>query len=141
MFPVAFDYRRATSIDEALALLREHGGEARILAGGQSLIPAMRFRLARPARLLRQRVLFAVRSPDGVRALRLLLPRRPQPADLLESRAANDRFVQETPLTEEERAAADGDAKAVDLLVASLREVSTPGGQLRSAEIAPGVSS
>lgn len=49
MFPVAFDYRRATSLDEALALLHEHGGEARILAGGQSLIPAMRFRLARPA--------------------------------------------------------------------------------------------
>ena len=40
------------SIDEALAALAEHGGDARILAGGQSLIPAMRFRLARPALLV-----------------------------------------------------------------------------------------
>src|SRR5216683_1384485 len=52
MFPAAFDYRRANSVDEAMALLQQHGGEARILAGGQSLIPAMRFRLARPAVLV-----------------------------------------------------------------------------------------
>jgi aerobic carbon-monoxide dehydrogenase medium subunit len=52
MFPAAFDYHRVGSIDEALSLLREHGGDARILAGGQSLIPAMRYRLARPAVLV-----------------------------------------------------------------------------------------
>lgn len=52
MFPVAFDYRRASTLDEALALLQQHAGDARILAGGQSLIPAMRFRLARPAVLV-----------------------------------------------------------------------------------------
>src|SRR5260370_5257734 len=52
MFPAAFDYRRANSVDEAMALLQQHGGDARILAGGQSLIPAMRFRLARPALLV-----------------------------------------------------------------------------------------
>jgi carbon-monoxide dehydrogenase medium subunit len=52
MFPAAFDYRRANSVDEAMALLQQHGGDARILAGGQSLIPAMRFRLARPAMLV-----------------------------------------------------------------------------------------
>lgn len=72
MFPVAFDYRRATSIDEALALLREHGGEARILAGGQSLIPAMRFRLARPAVLIDINPLTDydyVREVDGVLAV------------------------------------------------------------------------
>ncbi|HYZ16499.1 MAG TPA: xanthine dehydrogenase family protein subunit M, partial [Candidatus Acidoferrum sp.] len=39
-------------IDEALSVLREHGGDARVLAGGQSLIPAMRYRLARPAVLV-----------------------------------------------------------------------------------------
>ena len=52
MIPAAFDYQRAHSVDEALALLQEHGSDARILAGGQSLIPAMRFRLARPSVLV-----------------------------------------------------------------------------------------
>lgn len=52
MFPAAFEYLRARSVDEALAHLRQHGSEARVLAGGQSLVPAMRFRLARPAVLV-----------------------------------------------------------------------------------------
>ena len=52
MFPAAFAYHRARSTDEALALLAEHGLDARLLAGGQSLIPAMRYRLARPAVLV-----------------------------------------------------------------------------------------
>jgi carbon-monoxide dehydrogenase medium subunit len=47
MIPAAFDYHRPRSLDEALALLRNNSG-AKILAGGQSLIPAMRFRLATP---------------------------------------------------------------------------------------------
>jgi aerobic carbon-monoxide dehydrogenase medium subunit len=49
MFPAAFDYRRAQSTEDALDILAGYGDDARILAGGQSLIPAMRFRLARPA--------------------------------------------------------------------------------------------
>jgi carbon-monoxide dehydrogenase medium subunit len=52
VFPTAFDYLRAHSVDEALAALTQHGAEARVLAGGQSLIPAMRYRLARPAMLI-----------------------------------------------------------------------------------------
>ena len=52
MIPPPFDYVRASSIDEALAHLQRHGAEARVLAGGQSLIPAMRFRLARPSVLV-----------------------------------------------------------------------------------------
>lgn len=52
MFPAAFNYLRAHSPDEAFAFLQQHGAEARVLAGGQSLIPAMRFRLARPAVLV-----------------------------------------------------------------------------------------
>jgi carbon-monoxide dehydrogenase medium subunit len=52
VFPAAFDYLRAHNPDEAFALLQQHGGDARVLAGGQSLIPAMRFRLARPAVLV-----------------------------------------------------------------------------------------
>jgi carbon-monoxide dehydrogenase medium subunit len=52
VIPAAFEYLSAHSIDEAVAHLQQHGAEARVLAGGQSLIPAMRFRLARPAVLV-----------------------------------------------------------------------------------------
>ncbi len=52
MFPAQFDYRPARSVDEAIAALAQYGDDARVLAGGQSLIPAMRFRLARPAVLV-----------------------------------------------------------------------------------------
>jgi carbon-monoxide dehydrogenase medium subunit len=52
VIPAAFDYLRAHTTDEAFAHLQQHGAEARVLAGGQSLIPAMRFRLARPAVLV-----------------------------------------------------------------------------------------
>ncbi len=52
MIPVAFDYERATSVDEALALLAEHGDEAKILAGGHSLLPMMKLRLAYPSVLI-----------------------------------------------------------------------------------------
>lgn len=52
MIPAAFEYFGAHSVDEAFAYLQQHGAEARVLAGGQSLIPAMRFRLARPAVLV-----------------------------------------------------------------------------------------
>jgi len=52
VIPAAFDYLRARSPDEAFGYLQQHGSESRVLAGGQSLIPAMRFRLARPAVLV-----------------------------------------------------------------------------------------
>lgn len=52
MFPASFDFYRAHSPEEAVSLLAEHGYDARILAGGQSLIPAMRYRLAQPAVLV-----------------------------------------------------------------------------------------
>ena len=47
-----FDYFAPRSVDEALALLREHGDEAKVLAGGQSLIPILALRLAHPAVLI-----------------------------------------------------------------------------------------
>ena len=50
MKPAAFDYVRAETLDEALDVLAREGGEARILAGGQSLLPMLNMRLARPAR-------------------------------------------------------------------------------------------
>lgn len=52
MKPASFVYFRPGSVDEAVSLLAEHGGEAKPLAGGQSLIPAMNFRLARPQALV-----------------------------------------------------------------------------------------
>jgi carbon-monoxide dehydrogenase medium subunit len=48
MIPVAFDYLAPTTVDEALAALAEHGDEAKILAGGQSLLPVLRMRLNAP---------------------------------------------------------------------------------------------
>jgi carbon-monoxide dehydrogenase medium subunit len=52
MIPGSFDYHAPTSVEEALALLGRLGDTAKILAGGQSLIPAMRFRLAAPEQLV-----------------------------------------------------------------------------------------
>src|SRR5262245_31429935 len=49
MFPAPFDYYKPATIVEALGLLAQHGDEAKILAGGHSLIPAMKLRLARPS--------------------------------------------------------------------------------------------
>ena len=52
MKPAPFQYHAPTTLDEALSLLNEHGYDAKILAGGQSLIPTMNFRLAQPAVLI-----------------------------------------------------------------------------------------
>jgi CO/xanthine dehydrogenase FAD-binding subunit len=50
--PAPFAYDRASSVEETLALLAEHGDDAKLLAGGQSLVPLLNFRLARPERLI-----------------------------------------------------------------------------------------
>ena len=52
MKPAPFSYHRARSADEAVSLLAELGDEAKLLAGGQSLVAMMNFRLARPAALV-----------------------------------------------------------------------------------------
>jgi aerobic carbon-monoxide dehydrogenase medium subunit len=52
VIPAPFDYQRAGSVDEALALLAEHGDEAKLLAGGHSLLPLMKLRLALPQVLI-----------------------------------------------------------------------------------------
>jgi aerobic carbon-monoxide dehydrogenase medium subunit len=49
MYPASFEYFAPTTLDEALGLLQEHGEEAKVLAGGQSLIPLMKLRFAAPA--------------------------------------------------------------------------------------------
>ena len=52
MKPAKFDYHDPTSVDEALGLMAQFGDQARPLAGGQSLVPLMNFRLIRPAHLI-----------------------------------------------------------------------------------------
>jgi carbon-monoxide dehydrogenase medium subunit len=52
MIPASFDYQRAESVEEALAALAEHREDAKLLAGGHSLLPLMKFRLATPALLV-----------------------------------------------------------------------------------------
>jgi carbon-monoxide dehydrogenase medium subunit len=52
MIPAPFDYARAGSVDDAVALLVEHGDEAKLLAGGHSLLPMMKLRLAMPTVLI-----------------------------------------------------------------------------------------
>lgn len=50
--PAAFDYHRAATVDEAIALLQQYGDDAKLLAGGHSLIPAMKLRLSQPEHLI-----------------------------------------------------------------------------------------
>ncbi|HWS44669.1 MAG TPA: FAD binding domain-containing protein, partial [Acidimicrobiia bacterium] len=68
MIPAKFDYVRATSTDEAVSLLGAHGTDAKLIAGGHSLLPLMKMRLATPAVLVdvaRIRDLAYVREVDG----------------------------------------------------------------------------
>jgi carbon-monoxide dehydrogenase medium subunit len=69
--PAPFAYHRAYSVAEAVALLAELGDEAKILAGGLSLVPMMNFRLARPAALIDVTRIDGLRylqaNPDGLR--------------------------------------------------------------------------
>src|SRR5262249_60246714 len=55
MKPPPFEYYRATTVEEAIALLSQYGPDAKILAGGQSLLPMIKFRLATPSLLVRCR--------------------------------------------------------------------------------------
>ena len=52
MIPVSFDYKRANSVSDAISLLQQHGENAKILAGGHSLVPTMKLRLATPETLI-----------------------------------------------------------------------------------------
>jgi len=72
MIPAPFDYVRADSYDAAAAALGEHGDEAKLLAGGQSLLPLMKLRLATPAIVVdvsRASDLSYVRDDGGVLAI------------------------------------------------------------------------
>ena len=94
--PAAFEYERATSVEGAIASLQRLGPEARVIAGGHSLLPMMKLRLANPEHLidindlhelayireegdeLRIGALDAARRARAVRAARRALPRLPR---------------------------------------------------------------
>jgi carbon-monoxide dehydrogenase medium subunit len=63
--PAPVDYVRATSVENAISLLQEHGEESRLLAGGHSLLPMMKLRLARPE------VLIDINDLDELRGVRV----------------------------------------------------------------------
>lgn len=68
MIPSAFDYTRAVSVDDAVTKLRDANGDAKLLAGGHSLIPVMKLRLSQPAALIdisRIPELSGIRNKDG----------------------------------------------------------------------------
>jgi aerobic carbon-monoxide dehydrogenase medium subunit len=65
MFPANFGYVAAHSVEEALQLLTKHGEDAKLLAGGHSLIPAMKLRLASP------RTLIDLGTVEGLRGVRM----------------------------------------------------------------------
>jgi len=63
MIPGRFDYHRPRSVDEAVALLARHGDDGRVIAGGHSLIPMMKLRLASPGHLI------DLQAIDGLRGI------------------------------------------------------------------------
>jgi carbon-monoxide dehydrogenase medium subunit len=63
MYPARFEYHRPATLEEAIALLAAHSGEAKILAGGASLIPLMKLRLAEPGHLVD---IGAIADLDGI---------------------------------------------------------------------------
>jgi carbon-monoxide dehydrogenase medium subunit len=68
MIPSSFEYHRPASLDEAVSLLQEHGDDASLLAGGHSLLPAMKLRLSAPEHLVdigRIEELREIRSEGG----------------------------------------------------------------------------
>jgi carbon-monoxide dehydrogenase medium subunit len=90
MIPHGFDYHDPQTTDEVFAFLDQYGDEAKLIAGGQSLLPMMKFRLVSPAHLIdlwRLRSLDAVEEADGeVRIGALATHRKLEDSKLLQSR-------------------------------------------------------
>ncbi|WP_410622591.1 hypothetical protein [Amycolatopsis sp. cmx-8-4] len=70
MYPTRFSYEAPRELDEALGLLRDHGDEAKVLAGGQSLVPLMKLPPARRGRLRTALSRFAPFARDALIASR-----------------------------------------------------------------------
>jgi carbon-monoxide dehydrogenase medium subunit len=119
--PAAFEYEVASSVDEAISLLQRHGPESRLLAGGHSLIPMMKLRLAYPEVLIDIHELDGelryVREDDGVLRVGALARHR----DLLESPVVQERYT----------LLADAEKFIADPLV---RNMGTVGGSLAHAD-------
>lgn len=64
MVATSFDYKKASSVEQAIKLLQEHNGDAKLLAGGHSLIPTIKLRLNSPA------LLIDVSKIEGLRGIR-----------------------------------------------------------------------
>ena len=75
MKPAPFRYERPETVEEAAALLAEHGDEAKVLAGGQSLVPALNFRLLRPSVLVDVNRVAGLDRIDGDRVGSVILCR------------------------------------------------------------------
>ncbi|HEX9943134.1 MAG TPA: xanthine dehydrogenase family protein subunit M [Thermoanaerobaculia bacterium] len=92
MKPAPFEYQAPASLDAALDVLARHGGDAKILAGGQSLIPVMNFRLAEPSLLVDINRLtdldFVRRGEDGALRIGALVRQRRLERDPLVAEAA-----------------------------------------------------
>lgn len=118
MKPAPFEYRRADSVEEALHHLGEFGEEAKLLAGGQSLVPLLSFRLAKPACLVDVNPLTSLDYIEGNGALRI--------GALTRHRALEDHFAARTfPLL----------AEAVPLIGhPAIRNRGTVGGSLAHAD-------
>jgi aerobic carbon-monoxide dehydrogenase medium subunit len=119
--PAAFEYEVASSVDEAISLLQRHGPESRLLAGGHSLIPMMKVRLAYPEVLIDIHKLDGelryIREDDGVLSVGALARHR----DLLESPVVHDRYT----------LLADAEKFIADPLV---RNMGTVGGSIAHAD-------
>jgi carbon-monoxide dehydrogenase medium subunit len=89
--PAEIDYARARSVDEAIALLEEHGEEARIIAGGHSLLPMMKLRLARPEWIIDINDLHELRA-IRVEGAELVLGALTRHADVLESPVVGEHY-------------------------------------------------
>ena len=91
MKPAAFDYFAPKSVQEALALLAEYGYDAKPLAGGQSLVPTMNFRLAQPAVLVDlngiDELFFIRESGEGLRIGAMTRQRTVERSPLVQTRA------------------------------------------------------
>ncbi len=90
--PASFGYERATSVDHAIALLEQLGSEARLVAGGHSLLPMMKLRLARPEHLIDINDLVGDLSFIRVEGDELRIGAMTRHAELLASAVAGEHF-------------------------------------------------
>ena len=90
--PAPFAYERATSVDHAISLLEQLGPEARVIAGGHSLLPMMKLRLARPEHLIDINDLVGELGAIAIDGDDLVIGAMARHADLLASAVAGEHF-------------------------------------------------